>query len=75
MLRIGHPEGHSQGCELWTQEEAARNLKVSTRYLRASSAPKVLLPSTGVGGKPLVRYDPDALREWWTRNSVTRRYA
>ncbi len=61
---------------LWTQKEAAAFLRVSTRYLRESGCPKVLLPGTGTKGQPLVRYDPRDVRAWmarWhTRNAVQR---
>lgn len=39
-----------------TQKEAAKLLRVSVAYLRASSCPKHLLPGNGAQGKPLVRY-------------------
>lgn len=48
----------------WTQKEAAAYLAVSPRYLRDSSCPKILLPGTGAAGRPIVRYDPNAVREW-----------
>ena len=57
---------------LWSQKEAAYFLGVSTRYLRESSCPKVLLPGTGARGHPLVRYDPKAVREWAQQWSTAR---
>lgn len=49
---------------LWLGVEAAQYLRVSTKYLRKSSCPKVLLPSNEPGGKPLVRYEPTAVVAW-----------
>ena len=49
---------------LWTQREAAAFLRVSRRYLRDSSCPKLLLPGHGVRGRPLVRYDPASVAAW-----------
>jgi hypothetical protein len=49
---------------LWTQREAAAFLQVTTRYLRDSSCPKILLPGNGAKRQPLVRYDPDEVRSW-----------
>lgn len=51
--------------ELWTQKEAAGVLKVSVSYLRASSCPKVLLPSLKPNGRPMVRYAPAEVEAWW----------
>jgi hypothetical protein len=48
----------------WTQTEAAEFLQVSTRWLRASSCPKVLLPGHGEKSKPMLRYEPAAVRTW-----------
>lgn len=56
---------------LWTQQEAAEHLRVSARYLRASSCPKVLLPGNGRTKKPLVRYDPAQVRRWWEARRVS----
>lgn len=50
--------------QLWTQRTAAKFLCVSPRYLRKSSCPKILLQGTGIAGKPLVRYDPESVRQW-----------
>jgi hypothetical protein len=47
---------------LWTQREAAAFLHVSTRTLRSSSCPKLSLPVTGK--RPIVRYNPEAVRAW-----------
>jgi hypothetical protein len=69
------PAGDTGTQHLLTQQEAAGMLRVSTRYLRASSVPKVLLPGNGTSRKPLVRYDPLAIRAWWERNSATNRYS
>ncbi|HKW09486.1 MAG TPA: hypothetical protein VJO33_03850, partial [Gemmatimonadaceae bacterium] len=49
---------------LWTQKEAAAFLHVTTRYLRDSNCPKLLLPGNGKAGQPVVRYDPAVVREW-----------
>jgi hypothetical protein len=56
---------------LWSQKQAAAYLCVSVRYLRESSCPKVLLPGNGDHGKPLVRYEPAAVRQWWQARQVT----
>jgi hypothetical protein len=50
--------------KLWTQKEAAAFLQVSTRWLRASSCPMVLLPGHGEKSKPTLRYEPAAVRTW-----------
>lgn len=63
------PEGR-----LWTQREAAFYLGVSSRYLRASDCPKLLLPGTGPRGKKLVRYDPSDVRSWADRHRALRRF-
>ena len=55
---------------LWTQKQAALYLAVSVRYLRESSCPKVFLPGNGERGKPLVRYEPGDVREWWQARQV-----
>jgi hypothetical protein len=60
---------------LWTQKQAAGYLQVSVRYLRESSCPKVLLPGNGERGKPLVRYEPITVREWWQARQATVRKA
>jgi hypothetical protein len=60
--------------ELWTQEEASAALKVSARYLRDSSCPKVLLPGQGPKGQRLVRYAPAAVRAWWEGFTTQRRF-
>jgi hypothetical protein len=56
---------------LWTQKQAAGYLHVSTRYLRESSCPKVLLPGNGERGRALVRYEPATVRAWWQARQVT----
>jgi hypothetical protein len=48
---------------LWTQQETAGYLRVSIRYLRSSNCPRITLPSAG-GSRPLLRYDPDAVKQW-----------
>ena len=55
---------HLPEDELLTQREAANLLKVSVSYLRASSCPKLLLPSSGSQGKPLVRYLRSDVLAW-----------
>ena len=50
---------------LWTQKETAAHLGVSERYLRSSTAPKLLLPGTGPRRRPLVRYEPRAVEAWY----------
>jgi hypothetical protein len=65
---------HSAPPILWTQKEAAAHLRVSPRYLRASSVPKILLPGNGATRKPLLRYHPLAVQAWWENNTVTKRY-
>ncbi len=47
-----------------TQKAAARLLGVSVSFLRSSSAPRVMLPGNGPGGRPLLRYDRAALLAW-----------
>jgi hypothetical protein len=56
---------------LWTQKQAAEFLRVSVRYVRDSSIPKLLLPGKGPARRPLVRYDPHAVQEWYNRHSTT----
>jgi hypothetical protein len=58
---------------LWSQREAAHFLGVSTRYLRESSCPKVLLPGTGEKGQPIVRYGPAAVEQWYLNWSTHQR--
>lgn len=52
--------------KLLTQREAAELLRVSTRYLRESACPKVLLPGTGSHGRSVVRYVRAEVLEWAT---------
>lgn len=47
-----------------TQKAAARLLGVSVSYLRASTAPRLLLPGNGPRGQPMLRYDPVQLLAW-----------
>lgn len=49
---------------LLLQSEAAAQLRVSTKWLRYSDAPRVMLPSNRPGGHPLLRYDRELLIEW-----------
>jgi hypothetical protein len=49
---------------LWTQEEAATYLNVSTRYLRDSACPKTALPGNGEKGESLIRYKPEDVIRW-----------
>jgi hypothetical protein len=51
-------------AEFLTQKAAARLLGVSTSWLRASGAPKLLIPGNGPAGQPLLRYSRAALLEW-----------
>lgn len=53
--------------KLWTQEQAAAYLNVSTRYLRDSSCPKVLLPGNGRQREYLLRYKPEQVIQWVNR--------
>ena len=54
-----------------TQREAARLLRVSASYLRASSCPKHLLPGNGPRGRPLVRYLRDEIFTWACTRSLS----
>jgi hypothetical protein len=60
---------------LWTQPEAAAYLQVSERYLRDSTCPKVLLPGKGETDRPLVRYEPAVVKEWYSSHVRERRFA
>lgn len=73
MSRTLATSDHS--AQYWTQRDAAAFLSVSPRYLRASSCPKVLLPGTGKAGRPLVRYERDAVSAWATSHRSDRRNA
>jgi hypothetical protein len=66
------PRGANAGLPpvLWTQKEAAKFLSVSPRYVRDSSMPKLLLPGTGPARRPLVRYDPRAVQDWYNLHSA-----
>jgi hypothetical protein len=50
--------------EILCQEDAARLLDVSTRYLRDSGCPKLLLQGNGPQGKHLVRYVRSEVLDW-----------
>ncbi len=63
------------GPKLWTQEEAAQAMSLSQRYLRDSDCPKVFLPSTKPGGRPLLRYDAEQCRAWWLAHSTKQEVA
>lgn len=63
-VRSPAPQQLPESDRLWTQPEAAAFLGVTTRYLRDSTCPKLLLPGNGAKGQPLVRYDPDDVRAW-----------
>jgi hypothetical protein len=63
FARANLEESRSLPVEL-TQKEAARLLRVSVSYLRASSCPKHLLPGNGRKGKQLVRYLRDEVLAW-----------
>lgn len=52
------------GDRLWNQREAAAYLGLSTRYLRDSNCPKILLPGNGRRGQHIVRYSPADVRAW-----------
>lgn len=54
-----------------TQREAARLLRVSPSFLRASSCPKHLLPGNGPRGRPLVRYLRDEVLAWGTARALS----
>lgn len=61
---------------LWTQKQAAAFLSVTTRYLRDSSCPKILLPGNGAKGHPVLRYEPADVRAWahaWHTGNRARR--
>jgi hypothetical protein len=51
---------------LLRQREAAGFLGVSVSYLRASTCPRLLLPSNGRGSKPFLRYRLSELLAWAT---------
>lgn len=65
---LGHSPAGSNAVqsspEELTQKEAARLLRVSVAYLRASSCPKHHLPGNGPRGKPLVRYRRAEVVAW-----------
>jgi len=47
---------------LWSEDEAARYLGKSTRWLRDSTVPKLRLP--GKGERPSIMYEPHEVRAW-----------
>lgn len=50
---------------LWTEQQAAKYLCVSPRYLRQSACPKVRLPGNGVKQREsVVRYRPHEVIAW-----------
>lgn len=72
MARPEHPQGPLPTDRLWTQREAAYYLGVSTRYLRESSCPKILLPGGGEHQQPVVRYDPEQVKAWAAARNTAR---
>ena len=73
VTHLGDSAGGKEGvppASLWTQREAAAYLHVTPRYLRDSSCPKILLPGNGPHGRPIVRYEPRAVRHWIAQRSV-----
>jgi hypothetical protein len=69
----GKTRGAAAGPDLpteLTQREAARVLRVSVSFLRASSCPKHLLPGNGPRGRPLVRYLRDEVLQWGTARAL-----
>jgi hypothetical protein len=59
------PDATSANGGLWTQADCAAFLAVSPRWLRDSTAPKVMLPGGGPAGRPIVRYEPAAIQSWY----------
>ena len=71
------PSPCSEGIDarrLWTQKEAAAYLVMSTRWLRDSNVPKILIPGNGSKGKPAIRYEKGAIDEWLDAHRTYRRY-
>lgn len=60
--------------QLWTQAEAAQYLRVSTRWLRDSSVPTILLPGNGPRGRRTLRYDAQSVVAWARGHSSYRKY-
>jgi hypothetical protein len=60
---------------LWTQKEAAAAIKVSVSYLRASTCPKMFLPSLKPNGRPMVRYVPAEVEAWYRQFHSDRKWA
>src|SRR5438067_300091 len=57
------PERRCPPESLWSAHEAAAFLRMSERWLRNSTVPKIRLP--GKTGSPrAVRYDPEEVRAW-----------
>ena len=56
--------GNAVPTEILCQEDAARLLGVSSRYLRDSGAPKLLLQGNGPQGRYLVRYVRSEVLGW-----------
>jgi hypothetical protein len=48
---------------LWTKKDVAKFLAVNVRTVERMAIPRVPLP--GTGRKPIVRYDPAQVRDWW----------
>jgi hypothetical protein len=74
LLSILGAEGRTAGDDVpteLTQREAARVLRVSVSFLRASSCPKHLLPGNGPRGRPLVRYLRSEVLAWATARALT----
>ena len=64
-IRPAEPVTEEGLPHLWTQDQAARAMRVSVRYLRESTCPRVELPGNG---RPLLRYDPEVCRAWWRKH-------
>ena len=58
------------GALLMTPREAARMLRVSAEFLRASSCPKILMRSNGRTPKAVVRYQHAEVVKWIIAQSV-----
>lgn len=70
---LGVPDAGGFGEALpeeMTQREAARLLRVSVSFLRASSCPKCLLPGNGPRGRPLVRYLRSEVLAWGSARAL-----
>lgn len=62
LSRLEHAATALRDDRLWKEKEAATYLGMSTRWLRSSSVPKVMLPGAGERGS--VRYDPAEVKAW-----------